>query len=331
MPSLPNALNGYLQEIRSNRLLQYGLIAVVLLGCTELALRWSDGLVAKEEQLRTLRNELHALRNQSRDEGALRRQLHALEGVQRVVDQRLWVVSSDAVGQAHLKDWLTAIIKKAGSKNFNLVLSSPRAMGAREGGSSEISSARSDDMRSKAAAGTTNSAQDGLKSLREVRANLTLPFTPASLEQVLSDIEGGEPLATVESLSVNRRDRKVDMTVRVLMHIGESDIPLATEPKATAATATQRGENANVAAEETGNAKSPTTPVPPVAGMPFAAPKPLMTDPVATASPGATKAQPPVPANAQAISAPNPPATHPGRANSSEAPRPPPGVIGGRL
>ena len=57
-----------------------------------------------------------------------RRQLRDLELAQKSVDERLWRVSSDAVGQARLKDWLTELLKKAGAKNPNLVLSSPRAL-----------------------------------------------------------------------------------------------------------------------------------------------------------------------------------------------------------
>ena len=225
MPKLPKFLRDFQQEIRSNRLLQYGLLAIALLACVELALSWSDALSAKEKKLQELRSELRSLRNQSRDEGALRDQLAELKSMQEVIDQRLWVVSSDAVGQARLKDWLTTILKKAASKNFNLVLSSPRAMGAREGNAEaeKSSTAVGKNSEAKAASGNAASARDNVKNLRELRANLTLAFTPAVLEQVLSDIEGGDPLATLESLNVNRRDRKIDMTVRVLMRIAQPD------------------------------------------------------------------------------------------------------------
>jgi len=331
MPSLPKFLNDYLLEIRSNRLLQYGLIAVVLLGCIELALGWSDALSAKEKQLQDLRSELHSVRNQSRDEDALRHQLAGLKRAQKEIDRRLWGVSSDAVGQARLKDWLTTILKKAGSKNFNLVLSSPRAMGAREGSAErEKSSTRGDKTEAKAAAGNAVSAKDSTKSLREVRANLTLAFTPATLEQVLSDIEGGEPLATVESLNVNRRDRKVDMTVRVLMRIGQADEPLVLESSDPQATAVHRGSDSTPAAAEPENAKSPAAPVPPVAGLPIVAPKTPVADPAATISSPPAKAQPPAPANGQPVSAPPPPMIDSGKTNSPAPPPPAPGMFGGK-
>ena len=229
MQSTRNLLNEFLGEIRSNRKLQYGLLAILLLACGEWGLGWSDTLSAREKQLQQLRGELHALRNQSRDEHALRRQLRDLELAQKSVDERLWRVSSDAVGQARLKDWLTELLKKAGAKNPNLVLSSPRALGGRDGSGqleSQVAAATNLDGMTPASAATAE--KERAQSLREVRANVTLVFTPATLEQILLDIEGGEPMATVESLNVSKRDRKIDMTVRVLMRIVQPD---ATEIK----------------------------------------------------------------------------------------------------
>lgn len=219
-------LNQYLQEIRSNRNLQYGLLAIALLACGEWGLEWSDGLTAKENDLQRLRGEVRALRTQSRDEAALRSQLSELKSMQEIVDRRLWLVSSDAVGQARLKDWLTTILKSAAAKNYKLVLSSPRDVGAREGSADAESTAAG---AGQATAGTAVATSgEGVKSLREVRATVSMAFTPAALEQVLLDIEGGEALAMVESLTVNVRDRKVDMTVRVLLQIGSEQAPVAT-------------------------------------------------------------------------------------------------------
>ena len=270
MPKLPKFLRDFQQEIRSNRLLQYGLLAIALLACVELALSWSDALSAKGKALQELRSELRTLRNQSRDENALRAQLTDLEGMQEVIDQRLWVVSSDAVGQARLKDWLTTLLKKAASKNYNLVLSSPRAMGAREGSSeAEKSSTSAGKKETKTVSVNAASAKDSLKNLRELRANLTLVFTPAVLEQVLSDIEGGAPLATVESLNVNRRERKIDMTVRVLMRIAQPDELAAIALKAPEANAVPKvADQKPPAAEPQKPNPSLAPPPPPASGLP---------------------------------------------------------------
>ena len=213
MKPLNKLLSESYQDFRSNRKLQYGLLAIALIVCVEWGMRWSDSLDAREKQLQQLHSEVRMLRNQSRDEEALRQLLSELETAQQAVDKRLWVVSSDAVGQARLKDWLTNLVKKAGVKNFKLVLSSPRALGQSDG----------QDMSAGAITGSGKAARDSLKSLRELRANLTLYFSPETLEKVLLEIEGGEPLAAVESLNVKRQERKVEMSVRVLMRIGAAE------------------------------------------------------------------------------------------------------------
>lgn len=202
-----------LDEFRGNRKLQYGLLAIVLILCVDGGLRWMENLAAQEKHLQELRSELAHLRSQSRDEEDLKRQLADLKSAQQVIDDRLWVVSSEAVGQAQLADWLSGVLKKAEAKNFKLVLSSPRpvskavARGGQVGGTKEPSVQEAGD-------------------LREFRANVTMQFSPVSLERVLRDIEGGQPLAMVESLMVKRQDRKVDLSVRVLMRIGETGSPV---------------------------------------------------------------------------------------------------------
>lgn len=221
-------LSDSFQDFRSNRKLQYGLLAIILIVSMELGIRWTESLDTKEKQLQQLRSEVRTLRNQSRDEDALRRLLSALETSQQTVDKRLWVVSSDAVGQAQLKDWMTKLVQKAGVKNFKLTLSSPRPLGQTD--RSEPSEGAT------AGAGSRNTiGKNFLKDMRELRASLTMPFAPDTLEKVLLEIEGGEPLAVVEFLNVKRQDRRAELGVRILMRIGTveqkgADSSMAAEP-----------------------------------------------------------------------------------------------------
>ena len=113
MVQLKKTLDSALSEIRSKRSLQYGLLAMALLFCSELLLQWTDWQDAQEKQWQQLRSELRTLRHQSRDEATLRNQLSELEAQQRIVGERLWRVSSEAVGQARLKDWLGEQLKQA--------------------------------------------------------------------------------------------------------------------------------------------------------------------------------------------------------------------------
>ena len=131
MVQLKKTLDSALSEIRSKRSLQYGLLAMALLFCSELLLQWTDWQDAQEKQWQQLRSELRTLRHQSRDEATLRNQLSELEAQQRIVGERLWRVSSEAVGQARLKDWLGEQLKKAGINKFRLTLSTPTVLDAR--------------------------------------------------------------------------------------------------------------------------------------------------------------------------------------------------------
>ena len=219
-------LDDSFQDFRNNRKLQYGLLAILLIVSVELGMRWTDSLEAKEKQLQQLRSEVRTLRNQSRDEESLRQLLSTLETSQQTVDQRLWVVSSEAVGQAQLKDWLTKLVQQAGVKNFKLTLSSPRTLGQNDKSESPTG----------ATTGSRNTAgKNFLKDMRELRASLSMSFAPDTLEKVLLEIEGGEPLAVVESLNIKRQDRRAELGVKVLMRVGvveqkEPDPKMTAEP-----------------------------------------------------------------------------------------------------
>lgn len=201
--SIQKLITQVLDEVRANRKLQYGILGIVLVLCFEGGARWTESLSVQEKQLQLLRGDVRRLRSLSRDEADLKRQLADLEGARQTIEERLWVVSSEAVGQARLKDWLTGVLEKAEAKNPKLILSSPRPV-------------------SKEGAGRRGASKDDVGDLRDFRANVTMQFSPASLEHVLRDIEGGRPLALVESLVVKRQERKVDLSVVVLMRIGET-------------------------------------------------------------------------------------------------------------
>lgn len=228
MSALKQTFAGLLAEIRGKRNLQYGLLAMALLGCSELFLQWSDWQTAQEKTWQTLHGELRALRTQSRDEALLRSQLDELEKQQELVDQRLWRVSSEAVGQARLKDWLGEQLKKAGVGKYKLSLSAPTALDL-QGGSGQPQGRSS---------GEANKDRQNAPELYELRANLNFAFTPAALEDFLLAIEGSEAFTAVESLKVARRERSVDLGLRLLVRIQPEPPPAAEPEKADSPPAT---------------------------------------------------------------------------------------------
>ena len=221
MVQLKKTLDSALSEIRSKRSLQYGLLAMALLFCSELLLQWTDWQDAQEKQWQQLRSELRTLRHQSRDEATLRNQLSELEAQQRIVGERLWRVSSEAVGQARLKDWLGEQLKKAGINKFKLTLSTPTVLDAR----------RAEELAKREIRLSPPPAGEKTLDLYELRANLNFSFTPATLEAFLLAIEGSEAFTSVESLKVTRRDRSADLGMRILVRI-QPDPPPAAEKAA---------------------------------------------------------------------------------------------------
>ena len=300
MALLDQSLDAALKEFRRNRRLQFGVLIVVLIVGTSLGLDWLDALDAKEKKLQHVRDDLRALRHQSKDEAELRRRLEKLTAVQNDIDERLWGVSSEAVGQARLKDWLTGLASQSGGKVLNLVLSTPKVpqLRSEQDGKSGSPSAGEGVAREKKA-----SDADSESALREFRANLTVPFTPQALEQLLAAIEGGKALATVESLNVNRRDRRVEIGVCVLMMIGkESDAAqvnadLSTTPTGSIAPESPVGQNRPDTRQSALPAVPPSAaPVAAPPATPVAIPKPATASvPAAVPSPQPPASPNPVP------------------------------------
>lgn len=192
------------RELRGSRRLQLALLAFIAIAATEGGLRWSDRLTARERQLQELRGELRDLRAQSRDEAELRQALAKLAEARRELDARLWRVPSEAIGQARLKDWLGDLAKRAGVTNPTLTLSAAKPLSSAD-----------------------KAASAELRAVQELRAVVGYGFTPEALERTLAAIEGGEALAAVEALNASRRDRRVEMTVRVLAHVEPRPAPEA--------------------------------------------------------------------------------------------------------
>lgn len=296
MADSKHALSGRLRaltdEIRGNRKLQYGLLAIIAILAVELGLSWSDSLSARERRLQELRTELRQLRGQSRDETALKATLAELESAQAGIEKRLWVVSSDPVGQAKLKDWLTTLAKKTGAQNFKLVLSAPKAATERSAAS---------------AAGGTGGTQENAFGLREFRADIGFTFTPEALERVLYAIESGETLASVESLSVVLRSRKAELGVRVVMRLGQPtdavDAADAVARLGKAAGQSKAGvEHADAAEKPTAGPLDAALPPLPPSSPPLPQPPTLPTQPAQPAPPAKASVPPSVPSPPAAAS-----------------------------
>jgi hypothetical protein len=201
------------RDLSGNRRLQWGLLAVLVILGAEGGLRWMDTLGMQERKLAQLRDQKIRLREQVRDHTMLEALLDEAERLQAAAKARLWVVPSEAVGQARQKDWVQTLFQTEGVRLQTLVLATPRANLA-------DAAARPAD-------------------IREFRATLTFPFSPDNLEKVLAAIEAGPAFARVEGLRVNRRQRRIEIEFAMAMEIDPAGAPVP--PVAEEASVAARG------------------------------------------------------------------------------------------
>jgi len=212
MSYLLTAIRKVWSDMQSSPRLRWGLMIIVVVLLVEGGLRWSDAIALQRQQISGLQAKVANLRAGMKDEALLKDTLIATRNAAALVDSRLWTVSSEAVGQAKLKDWLTDVIKRNIADQYTINLSASREMARPETGAYGVLVA------------TNEQASSDKVGVREFRANITFKLTPKALEGVLIDVEGGEPLSAVESLLVKGLERRVEMTVRVLMRIQPQEV-----------------------------------------------------------------------------------------------------------
>lgn len=192
--------NGW-RELRANRRLQWGALAILAILVVEGGMRWGDHLSGQQKALLKLQGDVAELRSRVRHQADLEKHLAGLSEVRQAVEERLWSVPSEAVGQARLKEWIEDVLKRSGATGANLTLSGVALPGGRD------------------PLETNPATKGGAPDLREFRASVRMNFSPAALEKVLAEIEGGNALGGIESLSVNRRERRAEFTLFVLMRV----------------------------------------------------------------------------------------------------------------
>lgn len=203
MPALNATLRGHLQELKTNKRLQLGGLGIFLMLCVEIGMSWSDRLARQTAELNQLRTEIISLRQQSQNEAYLRETLTSLQALQREVGERLWQVSSEAVGQAKVKDWINETLVRVGINNATISIATPRRA-----------------VSEKSAASTTHPSEN---RLLEFRATIGLGFSPESLENLLAELEAGEPFIGVNSLTVNKQTRRVEIGIHLLMQLPKAE------------------------------------------------------------------------------------------------------------
>lgn len=202
MSNLQTLLAAQIREFKSNKRLQYGSIAILLIALIDGGLRWSDRITQQAKDLQTLAGEIAALKQQAMNEGLLKEMLANSQTARETVETRLWVAPTDAIGQARLKDWLLDLTARTGISNPNLNLANPRPIEEKED-----------------SAHLNSETKSGTSGLKRFRATLSFRFSPETLERSLMEIEGGAPFAKVDTLVVNKREMRAEIGLTMLIRI----------------------------------------------------------------------------------------------------------------
>ncbi len=196
-----------LSAINKKVLMLVGLSLLTVGG--ELGLRAWEAQQKLESELKSLRGRIQLLQASAEqmDWAALSQDL---DRMQRDLQAQLWQAPSEAQAQAMLRDWLSSTLKTAGIQRPTLRLQPPQAVA--NPAAAAPGSAKPGDVQPPVAS-TTGAAERLVQQAIRVRAQISFELAPGMLEAVLQQVERSGQLANVDSLSVSKRNRRIEMTV----------------------------------------------------------------------------------------------------------------------
>jgi hypothetical protein len=171
-----------------------GLTALVVL--VELGMRWVDSTEAQFNERAQLQAEMAQLKFQTRDPRALDTALQYANGASKLASMRLLEAGSEALAQAKLQDWHGDLTREANLQVISLNVGNARPVTAKT---------------TPPAAARPQATSQVASTIIEVPVTLAIRFTPESLSAVLSGLEGAQALVRIESISVRRLERRVDL------------------------------------------------------------------------------------------------------------------------
>jgi uncharacterized membrane-anchored protein YhcB (DUF1043 family) len=213
------------QSLAANTRLRWMLALIGLVIVVELGLRWFDDVQVQLNQRAELMATLSQIKTQVKDPKKLEDTLASAELAKSLADERVLQVGFEALAQAQLHDWITKITKEANVQVLRLTVGSARAVAARPSGNAlgaVGANAPRDAAHLPAGLGATlgaggpasmqaASASMTAAPMVEVPVTLVIRFSPQTLGSVLEQIESGDWLVRVETLSVRRNERRVDI------------------------------------------------------------------------------------------------------------------------
>lgn len=193
------------QSWQANPRLRILLSLIALIIIADASLRWLDGVTQQLTRRTELQAEVAQLQRQTRDPQRLQHNLADARLLQQHALHRILLVRSEAQAQARLQDWLTQLVQQNNVQVMALSVGSARPV------TEATPQAKHDktlDTRPRADMSLT--------------ANMTVRFTPDALNTLLLALEDAEWIVRIDSLSVRRAERRVDIVLSVPVRIEDA-------------------------------------------------------------------------------------------------------------
>jgi Type II secretion system (T2SS), protein M subtype b len=188
-------------EWRGNPRLRWGFWLIVAVLSVESFLRWQDEVLKAKKELAALKSEVQSLQDRQKAETANIARLDGLKLYLQKKQRALNTVSTEALGQARLRDDIAELFEaqKLEAPVVSLQSATP------------LSTAR--------APGAAGEPTKQDPQLRMFRASVSFRFSPEALEQLLGAIEASESFVTVDALLVRAGDRRAELTLSQVMRV----------------------------------------------------------------------------------------------------------------
>ncbi len=187
---------GLSKAIAANPRLRIMIGLTVLVVLVELGMRWVDSIEAQFNERAQLQAEMAQLKFQNRDPRTLDTALQYANGASKLASMRLFEAGSEALAQAKLQDWHGDLTREANLQVISLNVGNARPVSVKTPTQT---------------AARPQAASQVASPIIEVPVTLAIRFTPESLSAVLSGLEGAQALVRIESISVRRLERRVDL------------------------------------------------------------------------------------------------------------------------
>lgn len=193
------------QTLAANPRLRIMLVLMGLVIVAEMGMKWLDHTESQLNERAQLMAQIVQLKSQTRDPKKIESAFQYAQGAQKIAATRLLEARSEALAQAQLQDWMGELTQQANTQVLNLNIGNARPASAK----APVA----------APAQPPQSGQTQSGNVIEVPVTLAIRFTPESLTAILNALEGAPALVRIESLSVRRPERRVDLGIVVPVRI----------------------------------------------------------------------------------------------------------------